>query len=136
VWQNKHFATIIPGFTNYDELDECLAAVKSPELNEEENKYLASLRNQEMLYCQQCGQCSTQCSEHLPIPDLMRAYMYTYGYKFAQLSKETLAALKLSENICSSCKGECKVACPSGFNVGQKIAAMKPVMAIPDVFLT
>ncbi|MDR1097874.1 MAG: aldo/keto reductase, partial [Tannerella sp.] len=136
VWQNKHFSTIIPGFTNYDELDECLAAVKSPELNEEENKYLASLRDQEMLYCQQCGQCSNQCSEHLPIPDLMRAYMYTYGYKFAQLSKETLAELKLSDNICSSCNGKCKVACPSGFNVEQKIAAIKPVMAIPDVFLT
>ncbi|MDR1380939.1 MAG: aldo/keto reductase [Tannerella sp.] len=136
VWQNKHFATIIPGYTNYDELDECLAAVKSPELNEEENRYLAALREQEMLYCQQCRQCSNQCPEHLPIPDMMRAYMYTYGYKFAQLSKETLAELNLPENVCSSCKGECKVACPSGFNVGQKIAAIKPVMTIPDAFLT
>jgi aryl-alcohol dehydrogenase-like predicted oxidoreductase len=136
VWRNKHIATIIPGFTNYDELDECLTAVKSMELNDEETKYLASLRNKELLYCQQCGQCSKQCPEHLPIPDMMRAYMYTYGYKYAQLSKETLLELKLPENICDNCKGICKVACSSGFNVGQKIAAIKPVVEIPDAFLT
>ncbi|MDR2913551.1 MAG: aldo/keto reductase [Tannerella sp.] len=136
VWKNEYITTIIPGFTNYDELDECLAAVKSPELNEEENKYLASLRNKEMLFCQQCGKCSEQCPEKLPIPDMMRAYMYTYGYKYAQLSKETLAELKLPENICSSCNNGCKVSCPSGFNVGEKIAAIKPVMDIPEVFLT
>ncbi|MDR2681315.1 MAG: aldo/keto reductase [Tannerella sp.] len=136
VWQNKHITTIIPGFTNYDELDECLAAVKSPKLNDAESKYLASLRDKELLYCQQCGQCGKQCPEHLPIPDMMRAYMYTFGYKYAQLSKETLAELKLPENICNSCKSGCKVSCPSGFNVGQKIAAIKPVMGIPDVFLT
>ena len=135
-WQNKHITTAIPGFTNYDELDECLAAVQSPEPNEDENKYLASLREKEMLYCQQCGECSRQCPERLPIPDMMRAYMYTYGYKYAQLSKETLAELKLPENMCSSCQNECTVSCPSGFNVGKKIAAIKPVMNIPDVFLT
>ncbi|MDR1524349.1 MAG: aldo/keto reductase [Tannerella sp.] len=136
VWENKHITTIIPGFTNYDELDECLAAVKSPELDDAERNYLASLRDKELLYCQQCGQCGKQCPEHLPIPDMMRAYMYTYGYKYAQLSKETLSELKLPENICDSCKSGCKVTCPSGFNVGQKIAAIKPVMEIPDVFLT
>ncbi|MDR0743660.1 MAG: aldo/keto reductase [Tannerella sp.] len=135
-WKNEHITTAIPGFTNYDELDECLAAVKSPELNEEENNYLTFLRDKEMLYCQQCGECGKQCPEKLPIPDMMRAYMYTYGYKYARLSKETLAELKLPENVCSSCRNKCKVSCPSGFNVGQRIAAIKPVMSIPDVFLT
>jgi len=63
--------------------------------------------------------------------------MYTYGYKFAQLSKETLADLSLPEDPCSSCPNGCEVkGCPSGFNVGEKIAAIKPVMNIPDVFLT
>mgnify|MGYP003701423759 CR=1 FL=1 len=62
--------------------------------------------------------------------------MYTYGYKYAQLSKETLTELKLPEDMCSSCQNGCKVNCPSGFNVGQKIAAIKPVINIPDSFLT
>jgi len=135
-WQNEHITTVIPGFTNYDLLDDCLAAVKSPALNEDEKKYLASLQNKEMLYCQQCGQCAGQCPEKLPIPDLMRAYMYAYGYKQAQLSKETLATLQFSDNPCNNCANGCKVNCPSGFNVRTKIAAIQPIRNVPDVFLS
>ena len=136
VWQNKNITTIIPGFTNYDELDECIAAVKSPDINENEKKYLVSLRNNEMMFCQQCNQCNGQCPENLPIPDIMRAYMYAFGYKQSQLSKETLAELNLPEDICSKCTDGCSVKCPSGFKIGNKIAAVRPVMNVPDVFLT
>jgi predicted aldo/keto reductase-like oxidoreductase len=135
-WNNRNITTAIPGFTNYDLLDDCLAAAKSPELTETENTYLASLKNTEMMYCQQCDKCKDQCPEHLPIPDLMRVYMYAYGYKHAQLSKETLNELHLSKDICKGCTGDCKVKCVSGFNVGEKIAAVKPVMDIPDVLLS
>ena len=137
VWQNKNITTIIPGITSYDQLEDCVTAIKSPVLSEDEKKYLASLCNSDMMFCQQCGKCMDQCPENLPIPDMMRAYMYTYGYKFAHLSKETLAGLSLPDDMCSSCTGGCKVkGCPSGFNVGAKIAAIKPVMDIPDIFLT
>jgi predicted aldo/keto reductase-like oxidoreductase len=135
-WNNKDITTAIPGFTNYDLLDDCLAAAKSPELTETDNTYLASLKSTEMMYCQQCNRCEGQCPEHLPIPDLMRAYMYAYGYKYAQLSKETLNELHLPKDICSSCTGGCKVHCASGFDIGKKIAAVKPVMDIPEVLLS
>jgi aryl-alcohol dehydrogenase-like predicted oxidoreductase len=137
VWQNENFTTIIPGFTNYDELEECVAAVESPEINENEKKYLAELRDCEMLYCQQCGKCLSQCPERLPIPDIMRAYMYSFGYKLSSMSKETLAELNLPEDVCASCKGSsCKVNCQSGFRVGDKIAAVMPVRNVPDIFLS
>ncbi|MCC8173903.1 MAG: 4Fe-4S dicluster domain-containing protein [Odoribacter sp.] len=87
-----------------------------------------------MMFCQQCEECVSQCSKHLPIPDIMRAYMYTYGYKYAQLSKETLAELQLEENPCAQCN-DCKVSCTSGFNVAKKIAAITPIMNIPNEFL-
>ncbi|WP_029902045.1 aldo/keto reductase [Prevotella sp. 10(H)] len=135
VWKNKHITTIIPGFSNYDEFDECLAAAQAPELTQDEQVYLASLCDNEMMFCQQCKECVAQCPEKLPIPDIMRAYMYTYGYKYAQLSKETLEEINLAENACSNCDS-CKVKCPSGFNVVQKIAAITPVMSIPNEFLT
>lgn len=134
-WKNKHITTIIPGFSNYDELDECLAAARSPKLTTSEQEYLASLCGKEMLYCQQCGKCESQCPEHLPIPDIMRAYMYAYGYKYSRMSKETLAGLDISPDICSNCD-TCKVKCPSGFDVSSKIAAITPVMQVPDEFLT
>lgn len=134
-WKNEHITTIIPGFSNFDELDECLAAAHTPELTSGEQEYLASLCGQEMLYCQQCGKCRTQCPEHLPIPDIMRAYMYAYGYKYARMSKETLEELNLAPDICSNCT-TCQVTCPSGFDVSAKIAAITPVMQVPNEFLT
>ncbi|MDR3268242.1 MAG: aldo/keto reductase [Tannerella sp.] len=136
-WKNKNITTIIPGFSNFSELDECLAAVKNPEPTASEKEYLAMLCGQELLYCQQCGKCRDACVEQLPIPDMMRAYMYAYGYKNAGLSKETLLELNLPEQMCRSCSGKgCRVKCTSGFDVAAKIAAITPVLQIPDVFLT
>lgn len=134
-WENEHITTAIPGFSNYDEFDECLAAAQNPQLTTGEQEYLAALCNKEMMFCQQCNKCVAQCTEHLPIPDIMRAYMYTYGYKYSQLSKETLTELNLEENVCSGCNS-CTVDCPSGFNVSQKIAAIIPVMHVSNEFLT
>ncbi|MDR1500769.1 MAG: aldo/keto reductase [Tannerellaceae bacterium] len=137
-WKNEHIATIIPGFSNFDELDECLAAGNNPALSAKEKEYLAMLCDKEMLFCQRCGKCGEECAERLPVPELMRAYMYAYGYKYASLSKETLMELNLSDakNFCRSCKGECKVKCSSGFDVAARIAAVTPVLDIPDVLLT
>ncbi|MCD7976948.1 MAG: aldo/keto reductase [Tannerellaceae bacterium] len=134
-WNNPHITTAIPGFSNYDELEECLAATSNPVLTPSEQEYLAALCQKELLYCQQCGKCKSQCPEKLPIPDLMRAYMYAYGYKYSQLSKETLLELNLPENICSNCE-TCQVECVSGFKVAEKIAAITPVAHIPNEFLS
>jgi len=134
-WQNKNITTIIPGYTNYDEFEDCMAAAHDPKLTGDQEKYLAVLKNSEMMFCQQCGACVGQCQAGLPIPDIMRAYMYTYGYKFSQLSKETLAELDLPNNICADCDS-CSVKCPSGFDVAKKIAAITPVVNIPNEFLT
>jgi len=134
VWENENITTAIPGFTNYDEFDECLAAVQDRQLSDGERNYLAELCGKDMLFCQQCKACIEQCPEHLPIPDMMRAYMYTYGYKQSNLSKQTLLELNLAQNVCSDCS-ECKVNCPSGFKVGEKIAAIMPVINTPDEFL-
>lgn len=134
-WENPHITTIIPGYTNYDQLDECMAAVQDTQLSADEREYLAGLCNQEMLFCQQCDICKSQCPQQLPIPDIMRAYMYTYGYKISSLSKETLLELDLAQDVCSNCD-TCKVKCPSGFKVGEKIAAITPVLNVPNEFLT
>jgi predicted aldo/keto reductase-like oxidoreductase len=135
VWNDPNITTIIPGFSNFDELDVCLAAAAAPAIDPTEQRYLADLREREMLYCQQCGECLDQCPNHLPIPDLMRAYMYAYGYKFARLSKETLAEVRFSPDACSGCD-TCTVRCPSGFDVGAKIAAVTPVLNVPDLLLS
>ncbi len=134
VWDNPHITTAIPGFSGYDELEECISAAREPEITPEDRQYLAELRSRETLLCQQCGACVEQCPKKLPIPDLMRAYMYAYGYKYSSLSKETLEELGPLAG-CSDC-AECRVACPSGFRVSDKIAAILPVAGMPYEFLT
>jgi ferredoxin len=135
VWQNPNITTAIPGFTSFDLLDNCLAAAHSPNLQQSDIQYLASLQNSDLLYCQNCGQCVKDCSKHLAtIPTIMRAYMYNFGYKNPSLSKETLVELSLTGNECSGCS-KCSVKCPSGFKVADKIAAITPIVNVPDYFL-
>jgi predicted aldo/keto reductase-like oxidoreductase len=135
VWKNPNITTAIPGFTSFDLLDSCLEAAHSPKLGESDIKYLAGLKEKELLYCQNCGNCVTQCSKHLPIPDIMRAYMYNYGYKHPSLSKDTLTELAIANDACSGCK-KCTVThCSSGFNVADKIAAITPIVDVPSHFL-
>ncbi|MDR0799292.1 MAG: aldo/keto reductase [Dysgonamonadaceae bacterium] len=135
VWQNPNITTAIPGFTSFDLLDNCLEAAHSPALQEQDIRYLAQLKQNEMLYCQNCGACVRECRHHLAvIPAIMRAYMYNYGYKLPSMSKETLAGLSLTGKECDGC-ASCTVRCPSGFKVAEKIAAITPVLQVPDYFL-
>ena len=135
VWQNPNITTAVPGFTSFDLLDNCLEAAHRPELDEADKNYLAGLIDKnELLYCQNCGQCVEQCTKNLPIPTIMRAYMYNYGYKYPSLSKETLESLALNGNDCAGCT-QCTVNCPSGFKVAEKIAAITPIVNVPSYFL-
>jgi predicted aldo/keto reductase-like oxidoreductase len=136
VWQNPNITTAIPGFTSFDLLDNCLEAARSPKLEESDIKYIAGLREKELLYCQNCGNCVKQCSKHLPVPDIMRAYMYNYGYRNPSLSKDTLVELAVAENACSGCEKCTVTRCSSGFNIAEKIAAITPLVNVPSHFLT
>ena len=135
VWQNPNITTAIPGFTSFDLLDNCLEAARRPKLDDVDKKYLADLSSKELLYCQNCEKCVSDCKKHLPIPTIMRAYMYNYGYKYPSLSKETLENMALNGNDCAGCSG-CTVNCPSGFNVAGKIAAITPIINVSSAFLT
>jgi predicted aldo/keto reductase-like oxidoreductase len=135
VWQNPNITTAIPGFTSFDMLDNCLEAAYRPQLDDADKKYLAGLiEKNKLLYCQNCGQCVEQCTKSLPIPTIMRAYMYNFGYKYAALSKETLESSTVNGNDCAGCR-QCKVTCPSGFKVAEKIAAITPIVNVPSSFL-
>ncbi len=132
--QDKNVCTAIPGFTNFEELDVCIEAAASLRYTPGEEAFMARADSVPTLYCQQCGACAGQCPQNLPIPDLMRAYMYAHGYRNPGLAKETIAALDLPDNPCSDCAA-CTVRCRSGFNVGEKIADIARVRFVPDAFL-
>lgn len=126
--------TAIPGFTTFDQLKEDLPAMTDIALTEEE---LKSLRLGEQvaggLFCQQCGQCLRGCPKGVPIPDLMRGYMYAYGYRNLGLAHELVGSLDIPENPCGSC-GSCTAVCAKGFDVADRVRDISRLRAVPGDF--
>ncbi|MDR2037964.1 MAG: aldo/keto reductase [Bacteroidales bacterium] len=132
--QNPNIHTAIPGFTSFEELEECLDSAANLEMDQEEKNFLSVTANQTLLYCQGCRNCIDQCSKNLPIPDMMRAYMYNYGYKSPQLAQEVITGLQLAENPCGDCAA-CTVRCTGGFQVAEKIKDINRLRNVSKDFL-
>jgi predicted aldo/keto reductase-like oxidoreductase len=134
VLQDPNVSTIVPGFTTFDEMNVDLAVMQDATLTDSEKKDLQKEASLHGLYCQGCGQCSGQCFEHLPIPDLMRAYMYTYGYRNLGHAQDLVLSLNLPEKVCEDC-ASCPVKCAIGFNVSAKIRDVIRLREIPPEFI-
>ena len=132
VLQNPNIHTAIPGFTSFDMLEESLDAAINLKLNKDEKKYLSVAYNS--MYCQGCRVCSGQCIKGLPIPEMMRAYMYNYGYKSPALAKEVIDELALTGDLCSDCTA-CSVRCTARFQIAQKVKDITRLRDVPQEFL-
>jgi ferredoxin len=86
------------------------------------------------LYCQGCGQCVKQCIAKLPIPDLMRAYMYAYGYRQPALAKNLIVSLDLPRQVCEDCSS-CPVECLNRWKVAGKLRDVVRLRDVPSEFL-
>ena len=132
VLQNPNIHTAIPGFTTFDMLEESLEAAMNLKMNKDEKKYLSMIHP--TMYCQGCRICEGQCPKHLPIPEMMRAYMYTYGYKNPSMAKELIDELALADDLCSDCT-TCTVKCTAGFQIAQKVKDISRLQYVPQEFL-
>ncbi|MEJ2634748.1 MAG: aldo/keto reductase [Calditrichia bacterium] len=133
VLQDPHVTTAIPGFTTFDQLQTDISVMEDLNLTEPEKKELQLGAIDGGFYCQGCRQCLGQCPERLPIPDLMRAHMYTYSYKNFAEARELLLSLDLPGEPCGDCR-ECEVKCASGFAVGEKIRDVVRMRDVPGEF--
>jgi uncharacterized protein len=132
--QDPNVHTTLPGFTSFEELNIDLSVMQDPSLTDSEKEYLQKQASIPGFYCQGCGQCLTQCSAKIPIPDLMRAYMYTYGYRNIRLAYDLVTSLDLPKNLCQDC-GSCSVKCSVGFNVAGKIRDVARLQDVPSEFI-
>ena len=134
VLQDTNVHTIVPGFTTFDEMNVDIAVAGNPLLTDPEKRDLEKVASVSGLYCQGCRQCLGQCSEHLPIPDLMRAYMYTYGYRNLGHAQDLVLSLNLPDRVCEDCT-LCPVKCSVGFNVSAKIRDVVRLRDVPTEFI-
>jgi predicted aldo/keto reductase-like oxidoreductase len=134
VLQNPNVHTIIAGFTTFDQMNLDLSVMDNPILTNAEKARLQWAASQAGLYCQGCGQCLGQCPQELPIPDLMRAYMYVYGYRNLSHAQDLLLSLNLPSRVCGEC-AECPVKCSIDFNVSRKIQDVIRLRDVPAEFI-
>lgn len=132
--QNEHMCTSIPSVATIDQLEESWSIMEKLKLTKEEKKDLEFARDYAGLYCNACSRCDGMCKKNLPIPEIMRSYMYTYGYREMSKAKELLADLGVVNDPCSSCDS-CTVSCVKQFAVADKIKEVSRLVDVPDEFV-
>ena len=133
VLNDPNVTTAIPGMTTFDQLEEDLAVMSDLTLTEQDLKDL-KMDVHGGLYCQHCRQCLPGCRQGLPVPDLMRGYMYAYGYRNMSLASDLLGELDVPAEACRNC-GTCTVRCAKGFDVAGRIRDIVRLKDVPLDFL-
>lgn len=134
-FRDPNITTCIPGFTSFEQFDDDLGIMQDLDMTPEEEKDLEIAGNEMGLYCQGCGACTGSCPRNLPVPEIMRAYMYARGYGEMQKAYDTLEEYQVQADPCRSCE-ECRVFCSKGFPVKERIAYVSRLKDIPSEFLT
>jgi len=140
--QNPNIHTAIPGCTTFDQLEENLSVMSDITLSEDELRDLRLTEPMQQgegketssLFCFGCRSCEKQCVKHLPLPELMRAYMYTYGYRDLALAREVIDRSTYLKDACSDCTN-CTVTCPHGLPVAQRVRDVERLADVPKEFL-
>ena len=135
VLQDEHVTTAIPGITNFDQLAMNASVNEDVALTNEERADLAVGKDTGGLYCPGCDRCVSNCTKALPIPEIMRAYMYTYGYRDITMAHSLLSSLDLPLNPCADC-GKCTVQCLKGFPVSERVMDITRLLDVPPEFLS
>ena len=131
VLNDPNVATAIPGMTTFDQLEADLAVMAGLALTEQEKNDLRLNTDSAGLYCQQCGECLRACREGLPVPSLMRSYMYAFGYGNLGAAHDLLHRLDLPGEPCRSC-GDCAVRCVQGIDVADRVRDVTRLRSLPD----
>ncbi len=129
VLQNESITTAIPGFTNFEQLEQNFSVARNQAYTPAEKEFLAdkSFRAQAE-FCVQCGKCQADCPLQVEIPALMRSHMYAVQYANHDMARQTLASVGAGRwlDACASC-ASCQANCRETVNIARKIAELKQI---------
>jgi predicted aldo/keto reductase-like oxidoreductase len=135
VLQDENITTAIPGNTNFDHLALNASINRDLTMTAQEEADLLIGKSQGGLYCQGCEHCVPNCPKGLPIPEIMRAYMYTYGYRDSRQAQDLLMSLNIPNNPCAGC-AQCSAVCAKNFAVSERISDVMRLTTVPEEFIS
>jgi predicted aldo/keto reductase-like oxidoreductase len=133
--QDPNVHTVIAGFTTFDQMNLDLSVMENLALSKVEKAHLQRAASVAGLYCQGCEQCLPQCPQRLPIPDLMRAYMYVYGYRNIRAAQDLILSLNFPLQVCENCSS-CSVGCLNRFNISERVRNVVRLREVSPEFIT
>jgi uncharacterized protein len=130
VVRNTAIATCVPGIRDAEMIEMNMRAL-TEKFTPEDEKLLAA-RSEEIrpYYCRTCYSCRGQCPKGMPVPDQLRILAYADFYcdfPFAQRSFAALPA-EVRDIRCKDCE-ECRVACPNGVRVADRLIRAQELLA-------
>ncbi len=134
VLSNPNVHTTIPGMTNFDQLELNVKVLEDITLTDQEKIDINIAQIENGLYCTLCQNCVSGCKLNLPIPEIMRAYMYAYGYANVELAYTLLNELSTGVDPCSACN-TCTAVCSRKFNIKGKITDVSRLVNVPSDFI-
>jgi predicted aldo/keto reductase-like oxidoreductase len=129
--RNENIAMAIPGYTNFEHMNEDFSVAYDLEYTAEEKKFLKDNNIKlSMGFCRQCGTCLASCPGGADIPSLMRTHMYAVGYTNFHQARLTYDDILSDKNIqaCRSCS-ECTARCVNQVDIPKKIEELKLIYA-------
>jgi predicted aldo/keto reductase-like oxidoreductase len=134
VLSNPNIHTTIPGMTNLDQLELNVKVMQDINMTDQEKKDVLIAQSESGLFCASCKNCIPGCKLNLPIPDIMRAYMYAYGYTDLKLAHTLLSDLSAGNDPCRNCDS-CNAVCKNNFNIREKITDISRLLDVPADFI-
>ncbi len=128
VMKQEYFATAVPGYTTFQQMEEDVTVAQSLEFTPAERDFLED-RNVKLAMqgnCRLCGSCTGSCPKGADIPNLMRTHMYAYSYGNAPKAKETLDTIGKQRGLaaCTLCE-VCSARCIRSVDIARRIDDLK-----------
>ncbi len=128
--RNSAICTTVPNHDSVANLEMNVRAMTEPYTPKDERLLYA--RNEEIrpLYCRMCYECRGQCTNGLPVTDVLRFLAYNdFGGNFHQAREKFLGLPAQVRSVrCSDCSS-CSVHCPNGVEVRDRLIRAQELLA-------
>jgi predicted aldo/keto reductase-like oxidoreductase len=126
----KEFATAVPGFTTFEQLEADIRVAYDLNYSQDEINFLEdhNVKLAIQSVCRFCGRCKPGCPHGVDIPSLMRTHMYSESYGNTNLTLSTLRGIEKGAGleICRNCD-ECVAECVNQVQIAERVGELKQI---------